>query len=101
MRMEAELRGDIPVIASIVAKVYKGSRVAMDQAEPFPGAGVWLPTVTSFDIDYRKFAFPDSIHRKLYASDYRRIGPPAEALPLLRNEPAPSVPAPAVSAERY
>jgi len=49
---------------------------------------VWLPTLSSYDIKGRKFLFPASYHRQLYASEYRRIGPPAEALALLRNEHA-------------
>ena len=72
-----------------------------EQAQPFPGAGVWLPTMSIFDINFRKFTFADSIHRKIYSSDYRRIGLPAESLPLLRKEHALSAGAPAVSAREY
>jgi len=88
VRLEAELRRDVPIGGGIIGKVYKGARVELEQAEPAPGAGVWLPTVSSYDIDARKFLFPASLHRKLYASDYRRIGPPAEALSLLRSQHA-------------
>jgi hypothetical protein len=92
VRLEAELRRDIPIGGGIIGKVYKGARVEIEQAEAAPGAGVWLPTTTSYDIEGRKFIFPASLHRKLYASDYRRIGPPAEALSLLRNEQARAFP---------
>jgi hypothetical protein len=88
VRLEAELRRDIPIGGGIVGKVYKGARVEIEQAEPAPGAGVWLPTFRSYDIEGRKFLFPASYHRKVYASEYRRIGPPAEALSLLRNQQA-------------
>jgi hypothetical protein len=88
VRLDAELRRDVPIGGGIVGKVYKGARVELEQGEPAPGAGVWLPTVSSYDIDARKFLFPASLHRKLYASDYRRIGPPAEALSLLRSQQA-------------
>jgi len=88
VRLEAELRRDIPIGGGIVAKVYKGSRIEIEQAEAAPGAGVWLPTFSSFDVEFRKFLFPGDLHRKLYASEYRRIGPPAEALSLLRNQQA-------------
>lgn len=88
VRLEAELRRDIPIGGGIVGKVYKGARIELEQAEPYPGAGVWLPTTSFYDIEGRKFIFPASLHRKQYASDYRRIGPPAEALSLLRNESA-------------
>jgi hypothetical protein len=101
VRMEAELREDVPFGAGIVAKVYKGARVELEQAQPFPGADVWLPTIAIFDINFRKFTFGDSIHRRIYSSDYRRIGPPAESLPLLRKEHALSVETPAVVAKEY
>ena len=86
VRLEAELRKDIPIGGGIIGKIYSGSRVELEQAEA--STGVWLPTFTSYDIDFRKFVFPGSYHRKLYAGDYRRIGPPSEALALLRNESA-------------
>jgi hypothetical protein len=88
VRLEAELRRDIPIGGGIVGKVYKGARIELEQAEPYPGAGVWLPSTSFYDIEGRKFVFPASFHRKQYASDYRRIGPPNEALSLLRNENA-------------
>jgi hypothetical protein len=88
VRLEAELRRDIPIGGGVIGKIYEGSRVELEQAETSPGAGVWLPRFTSYDIEFRKFVFPGSYHRKLYASDYRRIGPPSEALVLLRNERA-------------
>ena len=64
VRLEAELRRDIPIGGGIVGKVYKGARVELDQAEPVPGAGVWLPTQSVFNIEGRKFLFPASMHRK-------------------------------------
>ena len=98
VRLEAELRRDIPIGGGIIGKVYKGSRVELEQAEPYPGAGVWLPTFSSYDVEGRKFVFPASYHRKVYANEYRRIGPPAEALPLLRNEHAQQLAPAAISA---
>jgi hypothetical protein len=94
VRLESELRHDVSIGGGIIAKVYQGATVILDQAEPFPGAGVWLPTSGSYDIEARVFVVPKSFHRKLYASDYRRIGPPAEALSLLRNEQAQLISAP-------
>ena len=60
VRLEAELRRDIPIGGGIVGKIYQGSRVELEQAEAPPGAGVWLPTFTSYDIEFRKFVFPGS-----------------------------------------
>ncbi len=86
-RIEAQLRHDVPIVAGIAGKVYAGSRAELEQAEVAPG--IWLPTLSSFDVEGRKFLFPASFHRKIYASGYRRIGPPAEALALIRSEHAP------------
>jgi hypothetical protein len=86
VRLEAELRRDIPIGGGIIGKIYKGSHVELEQAEA--AADIWLPTYRSYDIEYRKFVFPGGLHRTQYAGDYRRIGPPAEALSLLRNQRA-------------
>jgi len=86
VRLEAQLLHDIPVGGGIVGKVYSGARMELEQAEEAPG--IWLPTFSSYDVEGRKFLFPASFHRKLYASDYRHIGPPAQALALLRSEHA-------------
>jgi len=86
VRLEAELRRDVSFGAGIVGKVYRGARIEIEQAEVAPGA--WLPTLNSYDIDGRRFLFPANLHRKQYASEYRRIGPPAEALALIRSQHA-------------
>jgi hypothetical protein len=86
VRLEAELRGDIGIAAGIVGKVYSGSHAELEQGEVLPG--VWLPTTQSFDIEGRKFVFPASYHHKLFATDYRHMGPPAQALSLIRSEHA-------------
>jgi hypothetical protein len=86
VRLEAQLRQDVPIGGGIIGKVYQGSHMELEQAEEAPG--IWLPTFTSYDIEGRKFVFPASFHRKLYSSDYRHIGPPAQALALLRSEHA-------------
>lgn len=88
-RLEAELRRDISFGGGIVGKVYRGSRIEIEQAEVAPG--VWLPTHHSYDIEGRKFVFPASLHRKLDASGYRRVGPPAEALALIRRQHAQAI----------
>jgi hypothetical protein len=93
VRLEAELRRDISFVGGIAGKIYRGARVEVEQAEVAPG--VWLPVFNSYDIDGRRFLFPASLHRRQYAGEYRRIGPPAEALALLRSEQAQAVaPAP-------
>jgi hypothetical protein len=89
VRLEAELRRDVAFGGGIVGKIYRGSRIEVEQAEVAPG--VWLPTHYSYDIEGRKFLFPASLHRKLDASAYRRVGPPAEALALIRSEHAEAI----------
>jgi hypothetical protein len=93
VRLEAELRRDVSFGGGILGKVYRGARIEIEQAQVAPG--VWLPTFNSYDIDGRKFLFPASLHRKQYAGEYRRIGPPAEALALIRSQQAQAItPAP-------
>jgi hypothetical protein len=86
MRLEAELRRDVSFIGGIVAKIYKGSRLELEQAEVAPGT--WLPTRHFFDINFRRFLFRSALHRTLEARDYRRVGRPNETLALIRREHA-------------
>ena len=50
------------------------------------GPGVWLPTFSEYDFDGRKFFSQISIHQKTFASNYRRVGTPADAIPLVKAE---------------
>jgi hypothetical protein len=92
IRFEAEIFKDISVGAGILGKVYRGGRLVLEQAEVAPG--IWLPTLYQFDFDGRKFLFSFDLHETTEASRYRRIGPPREALAVIRREldsaPAPS-----------
>jgi hypothetical protein len=90
VRLEAELRRDVSFVAGIAGKIYRGSRVELEQAQA--ASGIWLPTRQTYDIEGRKFLFRASMHRKVYAGQYRRIGPPAEALALIRNQRAELLP---------
>ena len=83
-RLEAEIVRDIPFGGGIVAKVYRGGRFALEQAEVAPG--VWLPTRYEYDFAGRKFLFGFAMHELTLASNYRRIGPPREALLVIRRE---------------
>ncbi len=78
VRGEAWVTSDISFIAGIAGKVYRGSRVEMDQAQVAPG--VWLPTRYDYDFSGRKFLFPFAQHQTIDVKDYRRIGSPSEAL---------------------
>jgi hypothetical protein len=55
-----------------------------DRYEVAPG--LWLPSFTQFDFDGRKFFSNFAVHEKTYYSEYKRIGPPAEAIPQIQAE---------------
>jgi len=81
----AELTDDVTWAAGLIAKLYKGGQFTYEQQELSPG--LWAPTVYSYDFDGRKFLFSSlSEHERVDYSDYRRIGPPEEALGLIRRE---------------
>jgi hypothetical protein len=83
-RLEAELERDFSVGGGIFGKVYKGARFVIEQA-PVEN-GVWLPVEVSYNFRGRKFVFGFELHEQTRASDYRRIGPPAQALAQIRRE---------------
>jgi hypothetical protein len=85
VRLEAELSDDISYAAGLIAKVYRGGRLTFEQQEASPG--IWLPTHTTYDFDGKKFVFGTlSLHQRIDASQYRRVGPPDQALALVRQE---------------
>ncbi len=89
VRVEAELARDFSIGGGIFGKVYKGGRFVMEQApvEGESGAnGIWLPVELRYNFKGRKFVFGFELHEQTRASDYRRIGPPAQALAQIRRE---------------
>jgi len=82
-RVEGEVTDDIS-FGGFLAKVYKGSRFMQDRYEQAPG--LWLPSFTQYDFDGRKFFSSFSVHEKTFYSTYKKIGPPAEAIPLIQAE---------------
>jgi len=78
VRAQAWVTSDISFVAGIAGKVYRGSRVEMDQAQVAPG--IWLPTHYEYDFAGRKFLFPFAEHQVIDVKDYRRVGTPPEAL---------------------
>jgi hypothetical protein len=48
--------------------------------------GIWLPTYQQYDFDGRKFLVSFSIHERTFYSDYKRVGPPGEAVNIVRTE---------------
>lgn len=85
VHMEGEVTSDITIAGGIVAKVYRGGRVTLDQSEVEPG--IWLPTLKQYDFTGRKFLFSTiEVHERTEISNYKRIGPPDQALAAIRRE---------------
>jgi len=83
-RLEGDIATDIPFAGGIAGKVYRGGHVVMEQEEIAPG--IWLPTVYTYDVDGRKFLFAFGIHERTEITRYRRIGPPSQAIQVVRND---------------
>jgi hypothetical protein len=83
-RLEADIASDITFGGGIVAKVYRGGHFVMEQSEVAPG--VWLPTLYTYDVDGRKFLFGFGVHERTDVTRYRRVGPPAQSIEIIRNE---------------
>jgi hypothetical protein len=83
-RIEGDITSDITFGGGIVEKVYNGGHFIREQTEVEPG--VWLPTLYTYDVDGRKFMFGFGIHEQTDISHYRRVGPPAQSIELVRNE---------------
>jgi hypothetical protein len=86
-KIEGQVTEDIS-IGIFLAKVYKGSYF-MQERYPFQ-PGVWLPTFSQYDFDGRKFLISFAIHERTFYSNYKRVGPPTEALQIIRAELARS-----------
>jgi len=71
-------------LAVFLAKVYKGSHFMQERYEVAPG--VWEPTFEQYDFDGRKYLIPFSIHERTFYTNYKRVGPPKEALQIVRAE---------------
>lgn len=82
-RIEGDVTDDIS-FGIFLGKIYKGSHFLQERYEFSPG--VWLPTFSQYDFDGRKLFSQISIHQKTYASKYRRVGTPADAIPLVKAE---------------
>ncbi len=82
-RIQGEVTEDIS-FGLFFGKIYKGRRFMQERYEFAPA--VWLPTYSQYDFDARKLFSQISMHQKTFASHYRRVGPPVDAIPLVRAE---------------
>lgn len=84
VRIEAELFDAYSLAGGLLAKIYSGSGVVLEQSEIEPG--VWLPTHFSYDLTGRKLVFAITMHDQTETTEYRRVGPPREALQAISME---------------
>ncbi len=83
-RLEGDIATDIPFAGGVAGKVYHGGHVVMVQEEVAPG--IWLPTLYNYEVDGRKFVFAFGVHERTEITRYRRVGPPPQAVEIMRNE---------------
>jgi hypothetical protein len=82
-RAEVEVTDDIS-FGGFLAKIYKGSHLLQERYPMAPG--LWFATYSQYDFDGRRLFMSFSIHERTFYSQYRRIGPPKEALQAIRAE---------------
>jgi hypothetical protein len=83
-RGEAHVMRDISFGGGILGKLYHGGVFYMEQEEVTPG--IWEATRYQYDFTARKFLFTFEQHQYVEARQYRRIGPPKQALAMAQNE---------------
>ena len=88
-KVEVEVTDDIS-IGGFLAKVYKGSHFMQERWELAPG--LWFPTYSQYDFDGRRLFMNFSVHERTFYTQYKRIGPPKEAVEEIRAELSKPVP---------
>jgi hypothetical protein len=83
-RVEAELFEDVPFVGGVVAKLNRGGKLIIEQAEVAPD--VWAPTHYSIDLDGRKFLFGFALHQQIEMSAHLQVGQPKETLALIERD---------------
>jgi hypothetical protein len=84
VRAQARCIKDISVGGGILGKLYRGGVFDFEQAPVAPG--IWLPMRYQYDFSGRKFLFGFEVHQVVESGHYRRVGPPQEALAVVKNE---------------
>ena len=84
VRAEAHVASDLSIGAGILGKLYKGGAFSMEQVEVEPG--IWQPMHYRFDYSARKFVIVVDEHEGIDISQYRRDGPPKQAIVLVQKE---------------
>jgi hypothetical protein len=83
-RAEAHVMRDVSFGGGILGKLYRGGVFYFEQKEVAPG--LWLPARYQYDFTARKFLFTFEQHQYIEVSQYRRDGPPRQALALVQSE---------------
>ncbi len=83
-RLEAEVTSDISFFGGIAGKIFRGSRVLIEQSEAAPG--IWLPVRYETNITGRRFVFGFELRESILIRNYARIGAPQQALAAVRRE---------------
>lgn len=83
-RAEAHVMRDVSFGGGILGKLYRGGVFYFEQTEVAPG--LWLPARYQYDFTARKFLFTFEQHQYIEVSQYRRDGPPKQALALVQSE---------------
>jgi hypothetical protein len=84
MQIDAQLTSDVWFGMGIVAKIYRGGHLFLQQSEVEPG--IWLPSYYQADFTGRKFLFLFEYHEKTATSQYQRVGGPAQSLAMIQRE---------------
>ncbi|MGB7847925.1 MAG: hypothetical protein WBL63_20100 [Candidatus Acidiferrum sp.] len=82
-KVEGTVTEDVS-IALFLAKVYKGSHFMQERYEIAPG--IWEPAFEQYDFDGRKYWMSFSIHERTFFTNYKQVGPPKEAVEVVRAE---------------
>lgn len=83
-RLEGDIASDVMFGGGIAGRINRGGHFVIEQGEAAPG--IWLPSLYTYDVDGRKFLFSFGVHERTEVSQYRRLGPPAQAVETLRSE---------------
>ena len=84
IRADAQLTDDVSWGGGLIAKLFRGGQFTFEQREVEPN--LWMPSRYAYDFDGRKFLFSLSVHERMEYTEYLRVGPPEEAIAVLRRE---------------
>jgi hypothetical protein len=82
-RVDVEVTDDFS-IGGFLAKIYKGSHLMQERYPVEPQ--LWMASYSQYDFDGRRLFMSFGVHERTFYSQYRRIGPPKEALAAIRAE---------------